>query len=491
MGTRSYLAFDLGASSGRAILGRFDGKKLALEEKHRFQNGPAQCNGRLYWNVLGLFGELKAGLLKCGGEPYSFGIDTWGVDYGIVNAQNALASMPVHYRDARTDGMMELADELAGRARMYESTGIALMKFNTLYQLLAASRTGELPQGGRLLFMPDLLEWMLTGQAGCEYTIASTSQLVNARGCDWDFALIRSLGLPEELFLPIQPAGTLRGELSPGVREETGLGAIRAVAVAGHDTASAVAAVPAAGETYAYLSSGTWSLMGFLSDTPVIGPESLAWNYTNEGGADGKYRILKNIMGLWILQECLREWKREQPELDFAGLVALAEKERPFHCLIDPDDAAFFEPGDMVGRVADYCRRTGQGALETIGATVRCVLESLALKYRWAMGCIESLSGRRPAALHIVGGGSQNAMLNRFTANALGMPVVCGPVEATAIGNLLVQAKALGDVSSYAEIREVVRSSFDVREVLPADQPQWDDAYGRFIEITGLKETGI
>jgi sugar (pentulose or hexulose) kinase len=485
---RNYLAFDLGASSGRAILGRFDGGKLSLEEKHRFVNGPVQMNGRLYWNVLGMFEELRAGLAKCGGELSSFGIDTWGVDYGIVGAGNALMSLPVHYRDARTDGMMELADRLAGNARIYGETGIALMKFNTLYQLLAAVRTDGLPPGGKLLFMPDLLSWMLTGETGCEYTIASTSGLVDARNRSWDLGLMRALGLPEDLFLPIEPAGTVRGELSPDVRESVGLGAVKAVAVGEHDTASAVAAVPAAGETYAYLSSGTWSLMGFLSETPVIGAESLAWNYTNEGGADGKYRVLKNIMGLWILQECLREWRHEKPGLNFTELVDLAEKEKPFLCFIDPDDGAFFEPGPMALRVGEYCLKTGQRAPGSVGAVVRCVLESLALKYRWAMGCGARLSGGMPEALHIVGGGSQNRMLNRFTANALGMPVVCGPVEATAIGNLLVQAKALGDVASFAEIREVVRASFDVTEVLPESGAQWDEAYGRFLKITGLED---
>ena len=484
---REYLAFDIGASSGRAILGRFDGKRITLEEKHRFANSPVQLNGRLYWNVLGLFGELIAGFSKCS-RSCSFGIDTWGVDYGIINPNDTLATMPVHYRDSRTDGMMELADEIAGNQRIYEKTGIAFMKFNTLFQLLAASRSGELPPGGRLLFMPDLLSWMLTGEAGCEYTIASTSQLLNAASRNWDFGLIQELGLPPELFLKPQPAGTVRGELSHDARVATGLGAMKAVAVAGHDTASAVAAVPARNETYAYLSSGTWSLMGFLSETPVITNESLVWNYTNEGGADGSYRVLKNIMGLWILQECLREWKRAKPELNHTGLISLAEKEKPFLSFIDPDDGAFFEPGAMAGRVRDYCIASGQPVPESIGAVVRCVLESLALKYRWAMGCIESLSGERPKALHIVGGGSQNAMLNRFTAGALGMPVVCGPVEATAIGNLLVQAKALGDVSSFAEIREVVRASFDLEEILPRDTARWDDAYGRFLKLTSLRD---
>ena len=488
--TRDYLAFDLGASSGRAILGRFDGKKITLEEKHRFANGPVEVNGRLYWNILGLFSELKAGLSKSGGSAVSFGIDTWGVDYGIVNAANAMAAAPIHYRDARTDGMMELADELAGNGFIYNRTGIAFMKFNTLFQLLAAKRDGELSAGGRLLYMPDLLCWMLTGEAGCEYTIASTSQLMNAATRDWDDALLAKLGLPRELLLPIQPSGTVRGALAQAVTGELGIPGMKAVAVAGHDTASAVAAVPSTGDTYAYLSSGTWSLMGFLSKTPVISQKSLDWNYTNEGGADGSYRVLKNIMGLWIIQECLREWKHAQPELNFSELVNLAEKEKPLVSLIDPDDGLFFAPGGMVARVQEYCRRTGQPAPETVGAVVRCVLESLALKYRWAMGCIADLSGGMPSALHIVGGGSQNRMLNRFTANALGLPVVCGPVEATAIGNLLVQAKAMGDVADFAQIREVVRASFELQELLPEDSAMWDDAYGRFLKLTGLTDAG-
>jgi rhamnulokinase len=488
--TRNYLAFDLGASSGRAILGRFDGKRLELTEKHRFANGPVELNGRLYWNILGMFNELKAGLAKSGGAD-AVGIDTWGVDYGIIRDNNTLASVPVHYRDSRTDGMMELAAELAGNDRIYGSTGIAFMKFNTLFQLLAESRSGELRADGKLLFMPDLLLWMLTGEAGAEYTIASTSQLMNAASRAWDMDLIRKLGLPEGIFLPIQSAGTPRGTVSRDIAAEAGLGTVRAIAVAGHDTASAVAAVPAAGDTYAYLSSGTWSLMGFLSKTPVISDRSLQWNYTNEGGADGSYRILKNIMGLWILQECLREWKHERADLSFVELVNLAEKETPFTAFIDPDDEAFFSPGGMAGRVRDYCRKTGQPEPQGIGAVVRVVLESLALKYRWAMGCIGALSGVRHGMLHIVGGGSQNRMLNRFTANALGIPVVCGPVEATAIGNLMVQAKALGDVGGYAEIREVVRASFEPVEVLPEDGAQWSDAYGRFLKVTGLKDAKI
>lgn len=486
--SRNYLAFDLGASSGRAILGRFDGSRIALEEMHRFPNGPVSVGGRLYWDIFGLFRELKAGLAKSGGSAASFGIDTWGVDYGIVGPGNALLSVPVHYRDSRTDGMMELADKLAGNGFIYDATGIAFMKFNTLFQLLAARQGNELPQGGKLLFMPDLLCWMLTGEAGCEYTIASTSQLLNAAGRDWDGALLAKLGLDRGLFLPVQAAGTVRGRLAAEVADETGAGVLTAVAVAGHDTASAVAAVPSTADTYAYLSSGTWSLMGFLSRTPVINEHSLQWNYTNEGGADGNYRILKNIMGLWIIQECLREWKHAQPELNFVELVRLAEKEGPLACFIDPDDELFFPPGDMAGRVSDYCRRTGQSVPGSIGAVVRCVLESLAMKYRWAMGCMEALSGTRPEALHIVGGGCQNALLNRFTANALGRPVICGPVEATAIGNLMIQAKALGDVASFGEIREVVHASFEPVEVLPQDTAQWDDAYGRFLGITGLAD---
>ncbi len=486
MSTRDYLAFDLGASSGRAILGRFDGKRITLEEKHRFANGPVEVNGRLYWNALSLFQELKTGLDKAGSTVASFGIDTWGVDYGIVSGNNTLVAMPAHYRDSRTDGMMELADQIAGNRAIYNSTGTAFMKFNTLYQLLAASRMGELPSSGKLLFMPDLLRWMLTGQAGCEYSIASTSQLMNAASRDWDRVLIAKLGLPDDLFQPIEMPGAARGSLHRQLAEELGLGHVAAVAVAGHDTASAVAAVPSRGQTYAYLSSGTWSLMGFLSKTPVISSKSQAWNYTNEGGADGNYRVLNNIMGLWILQECLRQWKHDDPTLDFVKLVRLGEQEKPLASLINPDDGLFYTPGDMPGRVRDWCRNTNQTVPETVGAVTRCVLESLALKYRWGMACIEVLTGSRPEVLHIVGGGSQNRMLNRFTADALGMPVVCGPVEATAVGNLLTQAIALGDLSGFDELRQVVRASFDLEEVLPQGGAMWDDAYGRFLCVTGL-----
>ena len=485
--TRNYLAFDLGASSGRAILGSFDGKRLTFAEKHRFPNGPAQIHEHIYWDILGLQRELRAGLSAAGVPLAAVGIDTWGVDYGVVGANNALADLPVHYRDDRTDGMPELADRLIGNPTIYNSTGIAFMKFNTMYQLMASHR-GRQAHGDKLLFMPDLLAWMLTGRLGCEYTIASTSQLLNAAERSWDRNLIEKLGLPCGLFLPLEPAGTVRGGLTADWLGDANLRDTQVVAVAGHDTASAVAAVPAHGEEYAYLSSGTWSLIGFLSKTPVITADSLRWNYTNEGGADGNYRILKNIMGLWILQECLRVWKRKEPGLGFATLVELAEKEPPFRSFIEPDDDRFFTPGDMTERVREYCRETNQPEPGSIGAVVRCVLESLALKYRWAMGCIESLRGSRPAALHIVGGGCQNRMLNRFTANALGMPVVCGPSEATAIGNLLVQALALGDVGSFAEIREVVRTSFPQEVVEPQDGDLWLNAYGKFLHITGLTD---
>lgn len=486
---RTYLAFDLGASSGRAIVGRFDGERLTLQERHRFANGPLEMNGRLYWNAPGLFEALKAGLAKCAADrPDSLGIDTWGVDFGIVSEANALVTLPVHYRDSRTDDMMELADSMVGAGRIYGETGIAHLKFNTLYQLLAAKRAGELPERGNLLFMPDLLGWMLSGERGCEHTIASTSQMLSAQTGTWDTALLRDLGIPTDLLLPVTPAGTLRGSVSAAVGSACGIGAVKLVAVAGHDTASAVAAVPAESADYAYISSGTWSLMGILSPKPLISPESQAFNYTNEGGADGSFRVLKNIMGLWIIQECLRHWQAKEPELNFVKLVQLAEAEPALQRFIDPDDELFFAPGDMPARIAQYCAQSGQSTPQSIGATVRCVLESLALKYRWSMNGIIRLSGKRPQRLHIVGGGCQNRMLNRFTASALAMPVVCGPVEATAIGNLLMQAKALGDLKSFDDIRAVVRASFELEEVLPQDTAQWDDAYGRFLAVTGLKD---
>ena len=442
------LAYDYGASSGRAMLGDFDGNRLALSELHRFANEPVQLSDALYWDVLDLYAQLKLGLQaarKAGIRPDAIGIDTWGVDFGLLDRDGRLLGNPVHYRDARTEGMMDKAFARMPRETLFDHTGLAFMPFNTLYQLLALEGHPLRTLTERLLFMPDLLAYFLTGVQGTEYTIASTGQLIDPRARDWSKPVLSAFGLPESWFAPLCQPGTVRGTLLARVLEETGLsGEIPVVAVASHDTASAVAAVPAASGRFAYVSSGTWSLLGVETPAPVIKPAVLSANYTNEGGAFGTTRVLKNIMGLWMIQECRRIWQREGFSFDYAGLAAMAEGAEPFLAFVDPDDALFLHPGDMPSRIRSRCLETGQSVPETPAQIARLIYECLALKYRWAVERLErDILGEGLDALYIVGGGSQNRLLNQMTANALKKPVVAGPGEATAIGNLLMQAVAL------------------------------------------------
>ncbi|NLG38023.1 MAG: rhamnulokinase [Clostridiales bacterium] len=488
---KNYLAFDLGASSGRAILGTLNDGKLSLRELHRFENVPVKIGAHLYWDTPGIFNELKNGLrayARLDAGPLSgVGIDTWGVDFGLLDHNDELIGNPIHYRDDQTDGMMEKVFERISRREIYRTTGIAFMRINTLYQLAGMKERGSvsLANASTLLFMPDLLAWMLTGKKGTEYTIASTSQLLDVEGLAVSAPILKALGIPESLFSPIVQPGTLRGPLLQSIAEETLVGDVPVYAVAGHDTASAVVAVPAEGSRHAYLSSGTWSLMGIENDAPVVSDDSLEWNFTNEGGAFGKYRILRNIMGLWIIQECRREWSRQGEKVSFDALTQQAAEALPFKALINPDDDRFFAPGDMPGKVREYCRETGQSVPETRGEIVRCVLESLALRYRWCMERLERLSGQSLDRLHIVGGGIQNRLLCQLSASAIGRPVIAGPIEATAIGNILMQAAADGELSGLAEIRETVRRSFAPETYHPNDKPAWDAAYERFLEIGG------
>ena len=488
---KTFLAMDFGASSGRAILGELCDGKLQLKEIHRFSNDPVDMAGRLHWDLPRLLFEIKRALNKAALENVeitSMGIDTWGVDYGLLDKNGHVQDNPVHYRDSRTDGMMDKAFETVSKQEIYERTGLAFLDFNTLYQLFSQvkEQDGRLDLAGTMLFMPDLMTYLLTGKKGCEYTVASTSQMISPYTRTWDMELMEKLGIPTGMLLPIEEPGTVRGTLLPSIARETGVGEIPVIAVAGHDTASAVAAVPAKDEDFAYISSGTWSLVGVETRTPVISEEMQAANLTNEGGVDGTIRVLKNVMGLWIIQECKREWERRGHDLSFAQIVKEAEKAPAFAALFDPDAPDFVAPGDMPGRIAAYCERTGQKAPETIGEVARAVYESLAMKYRWTVEKLEKARGKSINALHIVGGGANNQMLNEFTASALGMPVITGPTEATAIGNLMMQAKALGLVKDMAELREVVYNSFDTRTVLPGDKAPWDEAYARFLDITKL-----
>ncbi|MEA4898177.1 rhamnulokinase family protein [Bacillota bacterium Meth-B3] len=490
MGTLHLLGFDFGASSGRAMLGAYEDGMLTLTEVHRFPNDPVTINGRFQWDVQRFFYEMKVALNKCAKQGIALdaiGIDTWGVDYGLIAGNGQLAGIPVHYRDARTDGMMDKAFALMPKAEIFERTGLAFMFFNTLFQLMAmkAQNDPQLKIAEKLLFMPDLLAYFLTGEMGTEYTIASTSQLIDPHTRDWAHGLIERFDLPAHLLTGLQQPGTLRGRLLPAIAEETGVGPVPVIAVASHDTASAVAAVPASCERFAYLSSGTWSLLGAEIREPLSDASVMEANYTNEGGVDGTIRLLKNIMGLWIINECKREWDRRSDAVDFAELVQMAGRAEPFFAVIDVDDPCFGAPGDMPERIKHYCRRTGQRVPEGRGQTARVIYESLALKYRWGIERLEQDLLKHPIeVLHIVGGGSKNAMLNQFTANAIARPVIAGPSEGTVIGNLLVQAMGLGAIRDMKELRACVARSFPTKTFLPeGERAPWDEAYRRLLAL--------
>lgn len=480
-----FLAIDLGAESGRALAGRFDGARVLLDEVHRFANEPVRLPGGLHWDILRIHHEVKRGIAKAaaGGQPLSsLGIDAWGVDYGLLDRGGALLGDPYHYRDARTDGVPERAFARVPWERIYRTTGIQLMPINTLYQLVAAERSAALVGADILLTIPDLLGYWLSGEKRCEYTIASTTQLLDVQTRDWAWELIERLDIPAQIFAPLVDPGSRLGGLLPVVAEETGLSeGFPVIAVASHDTASAVVAVPAEDEDFAYISSGTWSLVGVETREPVASDEAMAHNFTNEGGFGGTVRLLKNVMGLWLLQECRRTWARTVRDLSYEDIGRLAEDALEGGPLVDPDHPEFLAPGDMPARIRRYCAATGQEPPEEMGALARCVLESLALKYRWALERARALSGKRVHVLHVVGGGARNDLLCRFTAGACGLPVLAGPAEATALGNVLVQMHALGHVGGLSEMRALARASSDVREYTP--EGDWDERWERFQRI--------
>jgi rhamnulokinase len=503
MTARNFLAFDLGAESGRAVLGSLDGGRLTLEEKHRFPNPTGRLNGHLHWNLLAQWEELKTGLRRAAGtegrrdlapakapEIHGIGVDTWGVDFGLLNRDGDVLGDPFHYRDSRTDGVMERAFQAVPRDKMFAATGIQFMQFNTLFQVLAMRyANSQLLDGAQtLLFVPDLFNYLFTGQRKAEFSIASTSQMIDPNTGTWATGLLEQLGVPTQILPEIVPSGTVLGPLRPDVAAECGVGPIPVIAPASHDTASAVAAVPAApgsGSTsdWCYISSGTWSLMGVETDKPLLGEKALRYNYPNEGGVGGTIRFLKNIMGLWLVQECRRHWQKEGYDHGYAELTEMAARSRGFGPVLDPDHKPFGLPGDMPNKIDRFCRDTGQKTPATRGETVRACLESLALAYRRTIDGLEDVLGRKINVIHIVGGGSRNELLNQMTADACARPVVAGPVEATAIGNVLVQAMATGDVKSLEQAREIVRASFEVKRFEPRDTKQWDEAYGRFRDV--------
>lgn len=483
-----FLAFDLGAESGRAVVGHLNDSKLSLEEVHRFPNGPVRVGDSLHWDVLRLWSEIKQGL-SIAAKKYdnlvSVGLDTWGVDFALLDKDDVLLGNPYHYRDSRTNGMMEWTFGIVPRAEIFEQTGIQFMQLNSLFQLMAMVKASSpaLDIARTFLNMPDLFNFWLTGCKANEFTIATTSQCYNPRTDDWAWDMLRKLGIPTGMFGSIVQPGEVLGTLLPGVVEETGAKTLPVVATATHDTGSAVAAVPATGADYIYLSSGTWSLMGIEAKEPVINETTLAYNLTNEGGVGHTFRVLKNIMGLWLVQECRREWARQGQSYSYDELTQMAAQAPAFGPLALVDDARFLPPGDMAERIQGFCKETGQPVPQSRGEILRCALESLALEYRYVAESMDRLAGKRLPTIHIIGGGSQNCLLDQFAADATGRAVVAGPVEATAIGNVLVQMMATGHIASLQEGRAVVAHSFGVETFEPKDTAAWDEAYRRYLRF--------
>jgi rhamnulokinase len=483
---KKLLAFDLGAESGRGVLGVFDGNRIRLQEVHRFANGAVRTLDSLHWDALRLHSEILIGLRKAAlehGGIDSVGIDTWGVDFGLLGRGGALLGNPRHYRDPHTENILDAAFARVPRLEIFRQTGIQFMRFNTLFQLLALQRdrSSLLDAAETLLFMPDLFHYWLTGIKSNEYTDASTSQMIDPTTRTWARRLVRAFGLTDRILGSLVSPGTVLGPLRPAVVTETGVSPVPVIAPATHDTASAVAAVPACGTSWGYISSGTWSLMGAELTAPLLNDQALAYNFTNEGGIGGTTRFLKNIMGLWLVQECRRAWERAGRSYSYEELTRLAAAAPPFASLVNPDDASFILPPSMPEALCESCRRSNQPLPQDPGAFVRCALESLALRYRWVLERLEELLGRRLDTIHVVGGGSQNSLLCQFTADACNLPVHAGPAEATAVGNVLVQALGLGLIGSLKDAREIVRRSFDVRVFSPQNPDNWHEPYNRFL----------
>lgn len=489
MGKKRVLAFDFGASSGRAMLGTYEDGQIRLKEIHRFSNDPVIVNGTMYWDVLRLFHEIKQGILKAKQEGGfdSIGIDTWGVDFGLLDEDGYLLENPVHYRDSRTEGMLQESFKRIPKKRFYEITGNQFMEINTAFQLLSLKRKRPalLDRAKRMLFMPDLLNFMLTGQQKTEYSIASTSQLLDAGKRTWSKEVIDALGLPEDIFTEIVPSGTKVGCLSPAICEELGVESVDVIAVAGHDTQSALVAVPAKQDDFIFISCGTWSLFGTELEQPLINEKSERYNITNEGGYGKKASFLKNIIGLWLIQESRRQWIREGEELGFGDLEEMAKESieqtgNTYPSLIDPDAPEFVPAGNVPRRIQEYCRRTGQTVPKTKGEIVRCINESLAFKYRMNLEEIADCTGKTYDSIHMVGGGTQSKLLCQMTADACACRVVAGPVEATVMGNVALQLMAAGELDGLGEVRELIQKSPDIAVYEPHTANGTEEAYLRF-----------
>ncbi len=483
MSQSKFLAFDLGAESGRAVLGLLSGTSISLEEIHRFPNKQLNIQGHTHWDIHNLFDEIKIGLTKTSGLGHKkisgLGIDTWGIDFGLIDKENRLLGNPFTYRDSRTNGMMEKVFARLPKEKIYSLTGIQFMQINTIYQLFSMADSNDplLETADSLLFTPDLLNFFLTGEKYSEYTIASTSQLLNAKGRHWEFEIFKTLDIPEKIMPPVINPGTCIGSLLPDISAGTGLTSAEIIAPACHDTACAVAAVPVSAKNWAYLSSGTWSLLGIETGEPILDADALEYNFTNEGGFNNTIRFLKNTMGLWLLQKSFKKWNKENPELTYERLVELASKSSPFKCVVDPDDPSFLNPEDMPGAIVKFCRKTNQKIPENTGEITRCIFESLALKYRFIIDQINKMRSGAVEVLHIVGGGSQNELLNQFSANSTGLQVIAGPVEATVLGNIIIQAICKNELNSINEGRDLVRKSFPLKVYEPENRNTWEAYY--------------
>ena len=484
---KQVLAFDFGASSGRAILGTFDGEKITLQEIHRFSNDPVKVGNTFYWDVLRLFHEIKQGILKAKqfGKIESIGIDTWGVDFGLIDEKGYLLENPVHYRDDRNIGMIEEAEKYMSKDEMYDRTGIQFMEFNTLFQLLSLrkNRPEILERADKLLFMPDLLAYMLTGEKVAEYSIATTSQMVNINTQTWDKELLDTIGIPERILCDIVPAGSVSGVLRPELCEELGVDAVPVISVCGHDTQSAITAIPSESKDFAFISSGTWSLFGTELDSPVVNNKAKKLNVTNEGGYGFTTAFLKTICGLWLIQESRRQWIREGKEYSYAELEQEALKAEPFKCFIDPDAPDFVAMGDMPERVREFCRKTGQYVPETVGEVMRCIYESLAMKYKYVLAGIEDCTEKQYDRIHVMGGGTKDTFLCALTASSCNRTVYAGPIEATVLGNIAVQFMSAEDIRDIAQARKIIAKGENLKVYEPVDADKWKNAYKEFVKI--------
>lgn len=488
MSQQCYLCVDLGAESGRVLAGLFDGQTVRTQELHRFKNGPVSVGGTLRWDLVHLWREIQTGIAKgaseFGDSIQSIGVDTWGVDFVLMSEADELLGLPYCYRDARTNGLVEHSFTQVPRAKIFEKTGLQFLQINSLYQLIAMNQTSPalLEQASTFLMIPDFINWLLCGSKVVEFTNGTTTQCLDATTRDWAFDMLGQLGVPSQMFPPVVDPGTKLGTIREDVAQTAGSWRFDVVAPATHDTGSAVVAVPTqntGSSNWAYISSGTWSLMGLEIPTANISKRALELNVTNEGGVDGTYRLLKNIMGLWLVQQCRASFERKGRPYDYETLTQLASKAPAFGSIIDPDDSRFLSPDDMPAAIASWCRETGQPTPDNDGQMVRCCLESLALKYRQVLRELEELEEISVEVVHIVGGGTKNELLNQFTASACGCTVVAGPDEGTGIGNILMQARTAGEIGSLADIRQVVRASSDLKHYDPTDRDAWNQAAGK------------